>query len=468
MAENWFTRIFNGSNNKQTNDSDKKLINKFNEAFMKFWGVGSATYDHKNRTYLDKGYRINPIVFSVVNQMCDKSKSVPFYVKKIKDQKALKKLKRFDRAVGNNLSSKQLFDRQQLKALAFDEEEMDFPMERPNPNQTWQDIISLYKLFLKTTGNFYLLKVSPDNGLNKGVPQLVYVLPSDKMELVLKKDADLLYDENPIDYFKLTDGDINIRFEKENVIHVKTPNPFYDQNGSHLYGLSPMASLLKNIESSNDALDNNIKTLKNSGVFGYFYGADKSNLTPEQVSQFKQNLQNADKQSGRLSKLVGSSVPIEFQRLSLDTTELQPFEYLKYDQKQICNVFGWSDLLLNSDSNMTYNNIKEERKRVVTDNIKPDLDLLAAALNDEFIPLFKGYEQAEMEFDITELPEMQENIKEMIEWMQKAWLTPNEIRLAAKYETIDIDGMDVPRDPQGNRVDEISINTSDIEKSYKL
>lgn len=466
MAENWFTRFFNGSNNTQKNKSDKKIINKFNEAFMKFWGVGSATYDNNNKTYLEKGYRINPIVFSVVNQMCDKSKSVPFYVKKIKDQKAYKKLKRFDRTVGNDLSSKQLFDRQQLKALAFEEEEIDFPMERPNPNQTWEDVISLYKLFLKTTGNFYLLKVSPNEGSNKGIPQLVYVLPSDKMELVLKKDADLLYDENPIDYYKLTDGEINIKFEKENIIHVKTPNPFYSQNGSHLYGLSPMASLLKNIESSNDALDNNIKTLKNSGVFG-FLSAKDGNLTDEQATQLKQKLVDMDKSPGRLSKIAGLSTQIEFTRLSLDTTELQPFEFLKYDQKQICNVFGWSDLLLNSDSNMTYNNIKEERKRVITDNIKPDLDLLASALNDEFIPLFKGYENAEVEFDITELSEMQENIKEMIEWAQKAWLTPNEIRLLAKYETIDIDGMDVPRDPQGNRVDEISINETDINKSYK-
>ena len=52
--------------------------------------------------------------------------------------------------------------------------------------------------------------------------------------------------------------------------------------------------------------------------------------------------------------------------------------------------------------------------------------------------------------------------------MSKAYLTPNEIRLAVNYETnTNIDGMDVPRDPQGNRVDEISINTTDVEKSYK-
>lgn len=461
MAENWFNQFWSG-NNKQKNER-----NSFNEAFLKFFGVGSASYDYKAKTYLEKGYKINPIVFSVVNQMCDKSKSVPFYVKKIKDEKALKKLKNHQNRFSEDISFKQKLDVIKLKDVAYEEEDLPIPLIKPNPNQSWEDIIALYVLYLKLTGNAYLLKVSPDMGLNEGIPKLLYVLPSDKMELVLKKDTDLLYDENPIDYYKLIDGDITVKFKSEDVIHIKTPNPFYDQNGSQLYGFSPFSALLKNIESSNEALDNNIKTLKNSGVFGYFYGRDGVSLNPDQATQFKQNLQEADKQSGRLSKLIGSSVPIEFQKLSLTTDELKPFDYLNYDERQICNVLGWSTLLMNRSEAMTYNNIKEEKKRVLIDCIKPMVDLLGTALTEHFLPYFKkAYEKAEWIFDITESPEMQENIKEMIEWAQKAWLTPNEIRLLAKYETSDIDGMDIPRDPQGKRVDEISINETDVNKSY--
>lgn len=464
MAENWFTRIFNGSNNTRENSKD---INKFNEAFLKSYGMGASTYDEKNKTFLNKGYRINPIVFSVVDQMCNKSKLVPFYVRKIKDQKAYEKLRDFEERLNGIYTAKNYLEHIKLKANAYEEKEMPFPLERPNPNQTWKDIISLYKLYRKTTGNFYWLNIAPDDGINKGIPSLVYVLPSQMTEFVLKGDTYDLYEENPIDYYKLTEGEIAIKFPAENVIHVKTPNPFYSQNGSHLYGLSPMASLLKNIEASNNTLDNNVKSSKNRGVFGFFFGKD-SNLTPEQATQFKQRLVEMDKSPDQLSRIAGASMPLEFTRLSLTTDELKPFDFLDYDERQICNVFGWSTLLLNRGDSMTYNNIKEERKRVVLDNIKPDLDDLAEALNKNFIQKFKGYENCVLEFDISELPEMQEDIKEMVEWMSKAYLTPNEIRLAVNYETnTDIEGMDVPRDPQGNRVDEISINTSDIEKSYK-
>lgn len=460
MAENWFNQFWSG-NNKQKNEK-----NSFNEAFLKFFGVGSASYDYKSKTYLEKGYKINPIVFSVVDQMCNKSKLVPFYVRKIKDKKAYEKLRDFEERTKGVYSPKQLIERKELKAQAYEEKEMPFPLDRPNPNQTWKDIISLYKLYRKTTGNFYWLNMSTDDGINKGVPKLVYVLPSDKTEFVLKNNTYDIYDENPIDYYKLTEGDVAIKFDAKNVIHVKTPNPFYSQDGSHLYGLSPMTSLTKNIEASNNTLENNVKSSKNRGVFGFFFGKD-SNLTPEQATQFKQKLVEMDKSPDQLSRIAGSSTPLEFTRLSLTTDELKPFDFLNYDERQICNVFGWSTLLLNRGESMTYNNIKEERKRVVLDNIKPDLDDLADALNENFIQKFKGYENCVVEFDISELPEMQEDIKEMVEWMGKAYLSPNEIRLAVNYETNnDVEGMDVPRDPQGKRVDEISINETDVNKSY--
>ena len=40
------------------------------------------------------------------------------------------------------------------------------PIERPNPVQTWNDILFLYKVYLKVCGNVYLYKMSPSEGLN--------------------------------------------------------------------------------------------------------------------------------------------------------------------------------------------------------------------------------------------------------------------------------------------------------------
>ncbi len=238
-------------------------------------------------------------------------------------------------------------------------------------------------------------------------------------------------------------------------------------NGSHLYGLAPMKPLLKIVESSNGAIDNNVKTIINAGVFGFISGKEIP-LKQDQIDQLKLNLVEMDKNPGRLSRIGGTSVPIEFTRLSLNTSELQPFEFLKHDQKAICNVFGWSDALLNNDDGGKYDKQKEERKRVITDNIQPDLILFDQAMTEKFIRRFKGYENAVLEHDITELPEMQEDYKIMLEWMEKAYYTPNEIRAATKAETLDIDGMNVPWIDGGKkRIDEVGITASDVTKSYE-
>ena len=176
-----------------------------------------------------------------------------------------------------------------------------------------------------------------------------------------------------------------------------------------------------------------------------------------------------DSSPGRLSRIAGAATPIQFTKLSLDTNELKQFDFLAYDQKTFCNVLGWSDKLLNNDESLTYDNLQNERKRVIIDTINPDLVLLADALNKNFIPRFKGYENCEIEWDITELPEMQEDYAKMVEWLNKAPVTPNEFRQALKYETLEDEGMNVVWLPAGKkRIDDAGMTDTEINKSWDL
>lgn len=455
--DNFFKRFWNGGS---------ELKNPFNQAFFsQVFGNNGANYEHKNDLFLEKGYKTNPIIFSVINQMCDKTKAVPYYVKVIKDEKSYTKLKNIENATNGNYSIQQLARKSLLETKSFNEKELDFPLEEPNPNQSWDELRALAKLFLKVTGNVYFFYVSPENGLNMGVPKLVYILPSHKIQIVLKKNANVLYDENPIDYYQLTEGALTLKFPAENVYHLKTANPFFDMSGSHLYGLSPFHALLKNLESSNDALDNNIKMLKNSGMFGILTGKNTP-LTPEQATSARQQIVNMANSKGRMSNIAGGSIPMEFTKLSLDTSELQPLEYLKFDQKQICNVLNWSDALLNNDDGGKYDKQLEERKRVLTDNIQPDLLLIDGAFT-WIVQKFKGYEKAIVSSDITEMSEMQGDYEKMVNWLEKAPITKNEFRTALKYGTLEIDGMDtIWIDAGKKRIDDVTISESDVQKSY--
>lgn len=436
----------------------KKEVNAFNQAFLQWAGLGNVQYDVKNETYLEKGYNSNPDVYSIINKQSVKTVSVPYQIKEIESKTNFRKLQQLDLATKGNFSINQQIKRVRLETKAYSDKEVEFPLDSPNPNQTWSDIIGLYKTYMKITGNFYQYNMSPSDGANKGVPQLVYALPAHMMQIVLKKDADLLIDENPIDYYMLVDGTGYIKFDVEDVVHVKYSNPNYDKAGSHLYGQSPLRSALRNINSQNSALDTNIKMLQSAGAYGFLYGKGTP-LDPEQAQSLKDRLVEMDKDPSRLGKIGASSSEIGFQRISLTTDELKPFDYLKWDRQTICNVLNFPQELLGEKNggSLSDNGTQDARKSLITDDIQPDLILLQSAWNKSFIPKFKGYENMVIEWDCTELPEMQTDMLTQAKALKEIYATPNEVRSVFKYETLNDDGMDtVWINSNLKRIDDVS------------
>jgi len=441
----------------------RDIDNDFNKAFYQLLGGGYTKYDSNNKTYLEKGYNTNPDVYAIINKQTVKTVSVPYFIKQIEDKKSYSKLNQLELATKGNLNLSQFIQKVKLQNKAYSEEEMNFPLEQPNPTQTWADIFGLYKTYMKITGNCYIYLMSPEDGMNAGIPIQVYILPAHLIEIVLKKDASMLTVESPIDHYVLIEGNKYVDFDAKDVIHIKYSNPNFDTQGSHLYGMSPLRSALRNINSQNSAIDNNIKMLQSSGAFGFVYGKGTP-WTPEQAQSMKERLQEMDKSPERLGKIAGASGEVGFQRISLTTDELKPFDFLNWDRKTICNVLNFPDELLNSDgkASLGSTDTNEARKQLITDDIQPDLVLLQNALNKDFIPRFKGYENAVIEWDVTELPEMQTDMKMQAEALNLIPLTPNEKRMVFKYETKDEDGMDIVWMPTNlQRIDDVSAGVID-------
>jgi HK97 family phage portal protein len=437
--------------------------NTFNQAFYQFIGTGQAQYDYDNKTYLEKGYNQNPDVYAIINKQTVKTISVPYAIKEIEDKQGYNQLKQLNLATKGNLNINQIIKKHRLETKAFKETEKPFPMLQPNPTQTWADVIGLYKTYMKITGNYFQYNLMPEDGANKGVPIQTYVLPSHLMQIVLKKNANMLSIENPIDYYMLIEGNTFIQFGVDEVIHVKYVNPNYDMNGSHLYGQSPLRAGLRNVNSQNSAIDNNIKMLQSSGAYGLLYGKGTA-LTPEQAQSLKEKLVEMDKDPGRLGKIAGTSAEIGFQRISLTTDELKPFDYLNWDRKTICNVLNFPDELLNNDgkASLGSSDTTQARKSLITDDIQPDLVLLQDSWNKSFIPKFKGYDNCVIEWDVTELPEMQDDMLKQAQALKEIYATPNEVRAVFKYETLPDDGMDVVWMQSGlKRIDDVSDGVMD-------
>lgn len=421
-------------------------MNAYNQAFFGLMGGLTARYDNADGTYIEKGFNLNADVYSIITQMANKCSDIPAYIKKVKDEKSLESYRRLRKSTAFN----QIIKKAEHQYKALEGEEVPFPLERPNPEQTWGEFVALSVVFFKLTGNCYWYEVTPSEREGAS-PLAMYILPSHLMSIVLKKNADLQGIESPIDYYLLREGTQAIRFASENVIHIKNPNPNFDLNGSHLYGISDLRAALGNIESSNEAINNNIKSMKNGGAFGFIHSKGNTPMTAEQAKEIKNRLVEMDSSPERLSKIGGISAEMGFTRIALTTDELKPFDYLNYDQKQICNVLGWSVELLNNRegaSGINNGSMETELKRVVINTCLPILNKFEEALNSRFLPKFKSTQGAVIEFDHTELPEMQDDMEKLTQWLydglDRGVFTRKMVLQALKYPVDDTDpNMDV-------------------------
>ena len=417
--------------------NEQTLRNKINQALFGF-GIKFTQYDDEGKTYITKGYNANSDVYAVVSQKATEVTRIPYYVKSVKDEGHKERYSQFMHMIKGVLKPDLAIKKAQIETKAFEEEEMPLPLERPNINQTWREFFALYETFMDLTGNFYVYLKSPEEGMNKGTPVDMFILPAHLMQIVLKDEANLLNDENPISHYKLIDGNQFIDFMSEEIVHVKYPNPNYDMAGSHLYGQSPLKAALTNIQSSNSATRLNARTLANGGAFGFI--STKEPLTSEQAKALKDRLTEMDNSEERLSNLAGSSKEVVFTKISLTTQELQPFSYLEYDQKAICNVLHWDDKLLNSDDGAKYDNYKVALRRAITSGVSPNLRLLEEAFNNDILPRFKAYKNTVLMFDESQLPEMQEDMDKLTGWLNasldRGVISRDEYRLAINYTEV--------------------------------
>jgi len=415
--------------------SDTGYTNEFARAFYSLTGGLFTSYDTSGSSYVEHGFLKNTAVFSIVQQRYLKVRSIPYVVKRVEDEVSRNTIDKIMKGSRGDLSPAQLARLNFLQKAAYSEEILKMPLKRPNPLQSWGDIFMMYEMFMSLNGNayFYMLR----SGIGGNEPVHLYILPSHMVTIILREDAKMLGTENPIDHYMLTEGDQYAEFSVDDVIHIKTPNPVYGENGEHLYGQSPVMAALRNIQSFNEAVDNNTKTMKNSGAFGLIHGKGNRALTKAQADSLKDRLQEMDSATDRLGQIAGVSAEVGFTRIAMTTEELKPFDFLNFDEKQIANALGWDTRLLNQDSGATFDNLKIAEKRVVVNTTKPSLDMLTDAFNEEFIPLFKSYRGSVLLFDYTELPEMQVNMKDLVEWLSmsldRGVLSRDEFRQAIGY-----------------------------------
>lgn len=247
----------------------------------------------------------------------------------------------------------------------------------------------------------------------------------------------------PVGYQHIRNGQVVRNFELDEVIHIK----YFNSDPKSVRGLSPLRVLHERIVQAS-SIDNQLTAqMQNGGVntlvfdkFAYDNGTEVMNARKDSFYRFIKNAENKGAPyfaAGDMQAVhIGSSL-----------SEMQILEALGVPFKKMCNAFGTSDILFNSDSASTESNVQEMTKRTYTNTILPNINRINDGISRSLDLAGQGISIKE---DLSEIPELQEDMAMLVNALNTAWwLTPNQRLEAMNYDRRDNPIFDEPFIPGG-------------------
>lgn len=427
-------------NSQQTNAA-------FNRAIYNFLGETLVTSEDNDDSYINKGYRFNSTVYSIINLITKAASTVPFQVYEVQNTNELKKYKALTSGSFVNTTNHRTQISLKNALVELEGTELHELLERPNPAQSYASFISEIIAFGKLTGNRYIYGIAPENGVNAGKYGELYVLPSQTIEIhsggIMK----------PVDHYTM-EYNGTYRMLAEDVCHIKDYNPLADGTGANLYGMSPLKAGLRSMDANNEALTTGVRYLQNQTARGVLM-SEEGDLNEVQARQLKEKFKKQYQGSNNAGDVIITPKKLSWVNFGLNAADLSLIEQYNTTIKDLCNVYNVPAVLLNNVESATYNNIKEARKMLYTNAVIPELLKIRDELNRWLAPKFG--EKLFIDFDTSVIPELQEETEKIVDQMAKSWwLTPNEKRMAMSYgkdeENTEMDDYYVPANllPIGN------------------
>ncbi len=406
----------------------KKSSQNTNEAFNKlvyrYLGDNLISSSENDDTYINKGYRFNSTIYSIVNLISKTAANIPFQIYEVKNEN---ELKRYKSITSGSVTTTGLINANiiQKKALVgVEDTDLHELLNRPNPAQSFNSWIQEVIAFGSLTGNRYIYGIAPDTGQNSGKYKELYVLPSQVVEI---HSGGLM---QPIKEYTLQYNG-TYKIPSEYICHIKNFNPYYDGSGSHLYGMSPLKAGLRSMDANNEALTTGVKYLQNQTARGMLI-SDEGDITESQARQLKDKFKSNYQGSQNAGDLIITPKKLSWVNFGLNASDLSLIEQYNASIKDLCNVYNVPVQLLNNTDSSTYNNMKEAKNALYQNAVIPELIRIREELNRWLTPQYG--EKLYIDFDFNSIPELQEETEKVVDQMSKSWwLTPNEKRIAMNY-----------------------------------
>jgi HK97 family phage portal protein len=404
--------------------SAQKTHVDFNKAIYNYLGDTLVWNPENDDTYIDKGYRYNATIYSIINLITKSATNIPFQVYEVQKSNDLKRYKALTSGDFNSNTILQAKMLQKKALVELEDTELHELLDRPNPAQGYNAWIQEIIAFGKLTGNRYIYGIGPDTGAGVGKFRELYVLPSQKVEI---NSGGIM---EPVKEYTLSYNG-TYRIAADDICHIKDTNLYYDGTGSHLYGMSPLKAGLRVMDANNQALTTGVKYLQNQTARGILM-SEEGDLNEVQAKQLKDKFRQQYQGSNNAGDVIITPKKLSWVNFGLNASDLSLIEQYNGTIKDLCNIYNVPVQLLNNTDSTTYNNMKEAKKALYQNAVIPELNKIRDELNRWLAPQYG--DKIYIDFDYSSIPELQEEMDKVVGQMSQAWwITPNEKRAAMSY-----------------------------------
>jgi HK97 family phage portal protein len=301
-------------------------------------------------------------------------------------------------------------------------------MYRPNPEQTFGELLYRQTAFGIISGNGYMERIGPDTGGNRGVYRELWVHRPDRMSINVNPETGVRRG------YKYTgpsgrsrEWQIDPINGRSDIWHMKFFHPLNDW-----YGAGPVEPTAREIDTSNEAMEWNKNLLQNQGRPGMIV-AFKGNIGDTEYNRLEKKLR--EKYGG--PKNTGKHMIIEGDGATVTPYGWSPLDmdYIEGNRelaRRIALGFGVPPQLLGIPGDNTYSNYAEARLAFYENTVFFYLGRIGGGLS---MWMFEPKERLTLVPDYDKMPALEPRRKEQFEKAEHAdFLTINEKRRMTGFE----------------------------------
>ena len=388
-----------------------------------------VAYPDNQDNYIQKGYNVNDLIYSIINTIVQKCKVPQWGVYKIEDEQAYKSLQslRAKKDFGANDYVKAVNLQRKALMPVSNPGKWGELLKYPNEQDTFTDFVGNGIAYKLITGNKYIWANILQGGANAGTPNELHLLPSQWTQI-------LATDTFPTRVSGYNVSVWNVNYSNDTVLHEKYFNPTWNINGDQLYGMSPLKAALLRLKKNNSLTLAEAATFQNEGVKGILYmknqvGQVDGDMVLPEIQQLKKTMIGEWTGEHNRGRIGLSGYEMGYIPIGITSEDMQLIETSLLDLRYFCNIYGVPSQLMNDPENKTYNNAKDGEKALTSRCALPELNASRDGLNRKGSTVW-GLKQGQIiDFDLTCFPELQADVAETAEWTTKLIaISPNEQR----------------------------------------